>query len=46
MLDVIDPDGGRKYGAHVSQFALELQEIARQDLGAQRELQPQIIHYP
>ncbi|MFC5461920.1 papain-like cysteine protease family protein [Massilia niabensis] len=46
VLDIIDPDGGRSYGASVSHFALELEEIARQDLGAGQELRPQIIHYP
>lgn len=45
-IDIIDPDGGRSYGVSVSQFARELEEIARQDLGAGRELRPQIIHYP
>lgn len=46
MLDIIDPDGGRSYGEAVSQFARELEEIARQDLGEGHELRPQIIHYP
>ena len=45
-LDIIDPDGGQTYGKSVSQFARELEEIARQDLGAGQELRPQIIHYP
>jgi len=46
LLDVIDPDGGQSYGKSVSQFAHELEEIARQDLGAGQELRPQILHYP
>lgn len=45
-LDIIDPDGGRRYQSSVTAFATELQTIAQQDLGAGANLNPQIIHYP
>jgi hypothetical protein len=45
-LSVIDPDGGRVYTIKVYDFAAELEAIARDDLGAGAELNPQIIRFP
>jgi hypothetical protein len=44
-LDIVDPDGGRRYRSTVAQFSVEMETIARQDLGAGRTLNPQILHY-
>ena len=43
---VVDPDGGRDYQEPVADFATELEEIARQDLGMGAELKPQVIRFP
>lgn len=43
---IVDPDGGRDYQKSVAAFATELEEIARQDLGAGAELRPQVIRIP
>lgn len=43
---IIDPDGARDYTETITQFAMELEQIAKDDLGAGAELDPQIIHYP
>lgn len=44
-LDIVDPDGGRSYSSTVAQFAIEMETIARQDLGAGRNLSPQVLHF-
>ena len=43
---IVDPDGGRDYTESVADFALEIEEIAKQDLGSGAELNPQVIHFP
>lgn len=43
---IVDPDGGRDYQSSIGNFAIELEEIAKQDLGAGEELKPQIIRFP
>ncbi len=43
---IVDPDGGNDYQKSVADFALELEEIAKQDLGAGEELKPQVIRFP
>jgi hypothetical protein len=43
---VVDPDGGRDYEVTITNFSKELEEIAKQDLGAGAELNPQIIRIP
>jgi hypothetical protein len=45
-LIIIDPDGGREYTETVTQFARELEAIAKADLGQGASLTPQIIHNP
>lgn len=46
IASVVDPDGGVSYGTTVEQFSKELEEIAKQDLGAGADLNPQVIHFP
>jgi hypothetical protein len=43
---IVDPDGGRVYEVTITDFSKELEEIAKQDLGAGAELQPQVIRFP
>lgn len=43
---VVDPDGSRSYQVTVTDFSKELEEIAKQDLGAGADLNPQVIRYP
>lgn len=43
---VVDPDGGRDYTETLTEFAKELEEIAKLDLGPGGDLNPQIIHFP
>lgn len=43
---VLDPDGGRDYQETVTQFAAELEQIAREEIGMGNELYPQIIRFP
>lgn len=43
---IVDPDGGRDYQESVADFARELEEIAKQDLGGGAEINPQVIHFP
>lgn len=45
LVSVIDPNGGREYTESVAQFAKEMEEIARQDLGSGENLKPQIIRF-
>ena len=41
---VIDPDGGKSYQESLTQFATELENIARLDLPNGSDLNPQVIH--
>jgi hypothetical protein len=46
-LLILDPSpigSGREYRTSVAQFALELEEIARQDIGSGATLLPQVLH--
>jgi hypothetical protein len=43
---VLDPDGGRNYQESLTDFASELENIARQDLPSGGDLNPQLIHFP
>jgi hypothetical protein len=43
---ILDPDGGRDYQESMTDFAKELEAIARQDLDAGDDLSPQIIRFP
>ncbi len=43
---VVDPDGGRDYQETVTQFASELEQIAKEELGDGHDLYPQIIRFP
>jgi hypothetical protein len=43
---IVDPAGGRDYQESVTDFAKELEEIAREDLEAGSELNPQVIRFP
>jgi len=43
---VIDPDGGRAYSETLSQFAQEMETIARQEIKVGGTLFPQILHLP
>ena len=45
MLQIVDPDGDREYLESVTDFAKEMETVARQDLGAGNDLTPQIIHF-
>lgn len=42
---IVDPDGGRDYQESATNFAKELEEIAKQDLGHGSELNPQVIRF-
>ena len=41
---VIDPDGGNNYQESLTQFSSELENIAKLDLPAGSDLNPQVIH--
>lgn len=43
---IVDPDGGRDYQKSIADFATELEEIAKQDLGVGAELKPQVLRFP
>ena len=43
---ILDPDGGRSYQESLSAFATELENIAKIDLSAGSDLNPQVIHLP
>lgn len=42
---VLDPDGGKDYQISMAKFAAELEQIAKEEIGAGRELFPQIIRF-
>lgn len=42
---VIDPDGGRAYQSSMTTFAIELENIARDEVSAGRPLFTQVIHF-
>lgn len=44
-LLLIDPDGGRRYSRTLVQFAQEIESVARQELGATGNINPQVISY-
>jgi hypothetical protein len=46
MASVVDPDGGKSYQETVTDFATELENIARLDLSEGSDLNPQVIHFP
>jgi hypothetical protein len=43
---IIDPDGARPYQESLTDFASELENIAKVDLSAGSDLNPQVIHFP
>lgn len=43
---VLDPDGGRDYQESMTKFAMELETIAREEIGLGNALYPQIIRFP
>jgi hypothetical protein len=43
---VLDPDGGRDYQITVAKFSMELEQIAKEEIGAGHDLYPRIIRLP
>ena len=45
FLQIIDPDGGRRYSEALGTFTRKFEEIARVANGDNGELRPQIVHF-
>lgn len=46
IAQIVNSDGGIDYQKSVADFAMELEEIAKQDIGTGGELKPQVIRFP